>query len=59
MDNSIMEALAAVDLPVREFRVVMAIAGQIIGSGSVAFPVATLRQVSAALSGGANLRRKC
>ena len=54
-----MEALAAVDLPVREFRVVMAIAGQIIGSGSVAFPVATLRQVSAALSGGANLRRKC
>ncbi len=31
MDNSIMEALAAVDLPAREFRVVMAIARQTIG----------------------------
>lgn len=31
MDNSIMEALAAVDLPAREFRVVMAVARQTIG----------------------------
>lgn len=31
MDNSILEALAAVDLPAREFRVVMAIARQTIG----------------------------